>query len=76
MFWYVNGKANPSATFEELSKIPALPGRGNLNEILRRLSSLEESILLPTETGYMLNPEKVEDALRIVEDYVASRLGR
>jgi hypothetical protein len=47
-----------------------------LNEILRRLSSPEESIILPTETGYMLNPEKIEDGLKIVEDYVATRLGR
>jgi hypothetical protein len=76
LFWYFDGKTNPSATYEELDRIRAHPGRGNLNEILRRLSSPEESIILPTETGYMLNPEKIEDGLKIVEDYVATRLGR
>jgi len=75
LFWYFDGKTNPSAIYEELDRIRAHPGRGNLNEILRRLSSPEESIILPTETGYMLNPEKIEDGLKIVEDYVATRLG-
>jgi|GEM_PF-3302541 len=75
-FWVVNKKINPSATMEELVKIPHLAGRsGDLDEIIGRLSNPEEMILIPTETGYMLNPEKIDEAIEQIEDYVAMHLG-
>ncbi len=75
-FWVVNKKINPSATLEELGKIPFLPsGSGDLSEIIGRLSNPEEMLLIPTETGYMLNPERIDETIKHLEDYVAMHLG-
>jgi len=69
--WVINSKVSPSATYDELQRVPASPAR-NLDDILERLKHPSEGILVTSEKGYLVSPRKIEAALKNIEDYLIS----